>query len=158
MSLDRFKEAQAAREAGFETALAELRAGRKTSHWIWYVFPQIEGLGRSATAKFYALRDLDEACDYLCDPVLRERLERATAAVADQLARGVRLTELMGGTTDSLKLVSSLTLFERAANRCGEGDRAGAVAGSRIADACGRILAVAAAQGFPRCQHTLRHG
>jgi uncharacterized protein (DUF1810 family) len=155
MSLDRFKEAQAAREAGFETALAELQAGRKTSHWIWYVFPQIEGLGRSATARFYALRDLDEACDYLRDPVLRERLERATAAVADQLEHGARLTELMGGATDSLKLVSSLTLFERAAKRCGDDDRAGAVAWSRLAAEWGRILAAAAAQGFPRCEHTL---
>ncbi len=63
MSLTRFHEAQASRSAGYDTALAEIRRGRKTSHWIWYIFPQLAGLGRSAMAEKYAIRDLAEACD-----------------------------------------------------------------------------------------------
>ena len=61
-TLERFHKAQASTSAGYDTALAEIRRGRKTSHWIWYIFPQIEGLGRSSTARAYALRDLAEAC------------------------------------------------------------------------------------------------
>lgn len=110
--LNRFIVAQAAEDEGFATALGELRAGRKTSHWIWYVFPQLAGLGRSTTARFYGLADPAEARAYLGDPVLREHLLRATEVVAQQLGRGIPLPELMGGETDSLKLVSSLTLFE----------------------------------------------
>ena len=71
MSLERFHEAQAGRGAGYDTALAEIRAGGKRSHWIWYIFPQIEGLGGSSTARAYALQDLGEACAYLRDPILR---------------------------------------------------------------------------------------
>ena len=66
MSLVRFHEAQASRSAGYDTALAEIRRGRKTSHWIWYIFPQLAGLGRSSTAQKYAIRDLAEACAYTC--------------------------------------------------------------------------------------------
>ncbi len=69
MSLERFHEAQARRSAGYDTALAEIRRGRKTSHWIWYIFPQLAGLGRSSMAENYAIRDLAEACEYLRDPL-----------------------------------------------------------------------------------------
>ena len=109
--LERFHEAQASPSAGYDTALAEIRRGRKTSHWIWYIFPQIEGLGRSSTARDYAIRDLAEACDYLRDPLLRARYEEIADAVSDQLACGRALEDLTGGRTDALKLVSSLTLF-----------------------------------------------
>jgi uncharacterized protein (DUF1810 family) len=68
MFLQRFHEAQASRSAGYDTALAEIRAGGKRSHWIWYIFPQIEGLGRSSTARAYAMQNLGEACAYLRDP------------------------------------------------------------------------------------------
>jgi uncharacterized protein (DUF1810 family) len=146
MSLERFKQAQAASAGGFETALLELRAGRKTSHWIWHVFPQLAGLGRSATAQFYALRDLGEACDYLRDSVLGERLREAMAAVDAKLQEGVRLEDLMGGTIDSLKLVSSLTLFRAAAREL----KLPAFAGQ-----CDAILAQAEQQGFPPCAFTL---
>lgn len=114
MFLERFHEAQASRSAGYDTALAEIRRGRKTSHWIWYIFPQLAGLGRSAMAEKYAIRDLAEACDYLRDPLLRARYEEITAAVSDQLARGIALEDLMGSRIDALKLVSSLTLFREA--------------------------------------------
>src|SRR4029434_3048123 len=108
MSLERFHEAQANRWAGYDTALAEIRAGGKRSHWIWYIFPQIEGLGYSSTARAYALRDLGEACAYLRDAILRGRYEEISAAVNEQLNRGIRLEDLMGSQIDALKLVSSL--------------------------------------------------
>jgi uncharacterized protein (DUF1810 family) len=95
MSLERFHEAQAGRSAGgYDTAVGEIRAGGKRSHWIWYIFPQIEGLGRSSTARAYAIRDLGEACAYLRDPILRARYEEITAAVSEQLAQGMRVENL----------------------------------------------------------------
>src|SRR6266513_6158530 len=107
MFLERFHEAQAGRWAGYDPALTEIRAGGKRSHWIWYIFPQIEGLGRSSMARDYAIRDLDEACAYLRDPILRARYEEIVAAVSEQLVRGIRLEDLMGSRIDALKLVSS---------------------------------------------------
>src|SRR4051812_44382679 len=106
MSLERFHQAQASHSAGYETALAEIRAGQKRSHWIWYIFPQIQGLGRSSTARAYAVRDLDEARDYLNDPVLGTRYEEIARAVQEQLKAGVPLERLMGSEIDALKLVS----------------------------------------------------
>ncbi len=122
MSLQRFHEAQASRSAGYETALAEIRRGRKTSHWIWYIFPQLAGLGRSSAAEKYAIRDLAEACDYLRDPLLRARYEEITVAVSDLLARGIALEDLMGSRIDALKLVSSLTLFGGSAQSLASAD------------------------------------
>src|SRR5579862_5490680 len=124
MSLDRFHQAQSGRWAGYATALDEMRAGRKSSHWIWYIFPQLDGLGRSSTAREYALRDLDEACAYLRDPVLRQRYEEITGAVAEHVSRGAPIEHLMGGATDACKLVSSLTLFRAAADQLAQGDAA----------------------------------
>src|SRR5918999_3584671 len=101
--IERFHSAQASPTAGYNTALAEIRQGRKTRHWIWYIFPQLAGLGRSSTARAYAIRDLAEACDYLRDPLLRARYEEIAGAVSDQLARGVALEDLMGSRIDTLK-------------------------------------------------------
>src|SRR5580692_8693937 len=114
--LERFVAAQ---DAGgtYETALAELRAGRKTSHWIWYVFPQIAGLGSSPTARLYALASPLEAAAYLRHPVLGERLVSVTEAVYQHLSRQppAQIRTLMGSHIDALKLVSSMTLFARVA-------------------------------------------
>lgn len=154
MSLERFHQAQAGKWAGYATALTEIRMGQKTSHWIWYVFPQLEGLGSSSTARSYALRDLDEACAYLRDPLLRTRYEEITAAVAEQLANGASVENLMGGSTDALKLVSSLTLFHAAASRLDQGE-----AGSdftRLAQRCDSILHRTTAQGYAPCQFTIQ--
>jgi len=97
-NLDRFRSAQDAPHAGFAAALEELRAGHKTGHWIWYVFPQLQGLGQSSTAVYYGLSGAEEAANYLRDPVLGERLVTAAAAVRFHLASApqVRLEELMG--------------------------------------------------------------
>ncbi len=94
-----------------EQALAEIRAGRKRSHWMWFVFPQIAGLGGSSMSQRYAIRSLDEAAAYLAHPVLGPRLTQvAEAAIAAEgTARAVF------GTPDDLKLRSSATLFARVA-------------------------------------------
>ena len=149
--MHRFHTAQASPTTGYDTALAEIRQGRKTSHWIWYIFPQLEGLGRSPTARAYAIRDLAEACDYLRDPLLRARYEEIATAVSDQLARGVSLEELMGSRTDALKLISSLTLFRAAAQSLANEDPTFAP----LAKRCDSILGNTSAQGYVACADTL---
>jgi uncharacterized protein (DUF1810 family) len=109
--LERFVAAQ---DAGgtYAHAVAELRAGRKTSHWMWFVFPQIAGLGRSPAAQAFAIRSLAEARAYLAHPVLGPRLIECAAIVAQTPGR---TAEQVFGGTDALKLRSSVTLFLRAA-------------------------------------------
>ncbi|SDO88051.1 Uncharacterized protein, DUF1810 family [Pedococcus dokdonensis] len=95
----------------YAAALAELRAGRKRTHWMWFVFPQVEGLGTSATARHFALRGLSEARAYLAHPVLGPRLRESAQALLDLPASDpVRVL----GDIDALKLRSSMTLFARA--------------------------------------------
>jgi uncharacterized protein (DUF1810 family) len=151
MSLERFHETQASRRAGYDTALAEIRAGGKRSHWIWYIFPQIEGLGRSSTARAYAMQDLGEACAYLRDPILRARYEEIVAAVGEQLVRGIRVEDLMSSRTDALKLVSSLTLFRAAAEQLARNDPTFALLAQRLSALLGRT----GEQGYPACDFTL---
>ena len=151
MSLERFHEAQARRGPGYDTALVEIRAGGKRSHWIWYIFPQIEGLGRSSTARAYALRDLGEACAYLRDPILRARYEEIVDAVSEQLVGGIRVEDLMGGRTDALKLVSSLTLFRAAAERLSREDPDYA----KLAERLSALLGQTTRQNYPACDFTL---
>lgn len=110
-SLDRFVAAQ---RAVWPAALAELKAGAKRSHWMWFIFPQIAGLGRSETARFYAIRDLDEARAYLAHPLLGPRLVAATEAMLGHAGR--RSAEAVLGPIDAIKLASSMTLFEAAAS------------------------------------------
>jgi uncharacterized protein (DUF1810 family) len=113
--LDRFVHAQddggPDGETVYRRALAELRAGRKTSHWMWFVLPQVAGLGRSPMAERYAIRSLAEAQAYLAHPVLGPRL-RETAEVV--LAAPAASAEALLGPVDAQKLRSSMTLFARA--------------------------------------------
>jgi uncharacterized protein (DUF1810 family) len=153
MSLQRFHHAQASQWGGYATALSEMRAGRKSSHWIWYIFPQIGGLGRSSTAREYALRDLDEACAYLRDPLLRTRYEEISNAVAEHLSRGAPVEEVMGGSTDACKLVSSLTLFRAAATELTQDDNGPHF--KRLAELCDALLQRTSAQDYPPCEFTL---
>lgn len=107
--LSRFITAQA---AIYDQALAELRRGRKESHWMWFIFPQLAGLGRSETARFYGVHSLDEAKRYLAHPLLGTRLRACTAAM---MAQAESLSaEAILGSVDALKLCSSMTLFEAA--------------------------------------------
>ncbi|MGH3120343.1 MAG: DUF1810 domain-containing protein [Streptosporangiaceae bacterium] len=103
----------AAQDAGrtLDQAVAELRAGRKVSHWMWFVFPQITGLGRSATAQEFAISSLDEARAYLRHPVLGPRLADSARVLTDVTGRSA---EQIFGSLDAQKLRSSMTLFHRA--------------------------------------------
>lgn len=107
--LDRFVAAQA---RDYAVALAELQRGRKTSHWIWYVFPQIAGLGRSDMAQRYAIVDLTEARAYLAHAVLGARLREVTEALLAHA--GKRSAVAILGDIDAVKVRSSMTLFEAA--------------------------------------------
>jgi uncharacterized protein (DUF1810 family) len=106
--LSRFVSAQA---TTYDYALAEVRAGHKRSHWMWFVFPQLAGLGHSATARHYGIRSLAEARAYLAHPVLGPRL-REIASVVAALPTGA---DAIFGSVDAMKLRSSMTLFARAA-------------------------------------------
>jgi uncharacterized protein (DUF1810 family) len=108
--LNRFLEAQ---QHVYLKALEEIKNGRKTSHWMWFIFPQIKGLGKSDTAEFYAIESLKEATDYLRDPVLGKRLVEITAELLyleDHDATAIF------GAPDDMKLRSSLTLFSLVSN------------------------------------------
>jgi uncharacterized protein (DUF1810 family) len=107
--LERFVDAQ---EHVYASVLGELRNGRKTGHWIWFIFPQIAGLGRSATSQEFAIATLDEARDYLDHPVLGARLRECAELV---LAVEGRTADQIFGPLDAMKVRSCMTLFHRAA-------------------------------------------
>jgi uncharacterized protein (DUF1810 family) len=109
VDLDRFLAAQA---PVYDGVLEELRRGRKASHWMWFVFPQVAGLGRSPTSRHFAISSLDEAREYLAHPVLGARLRECAGLV---LASGSPTADLFFGPIDAMKLRSSMTLFHRAA-------------------------------------------
>ena len=108
-NLQRFLDAQ---EGVYDTVLAELRAGRKSSHWIWFIFPQITGLGHSEMAQKFAIGSLDEAKTYLQHPILGPRLRACTQLVLDVNGRSA---EEIFGYPDNLKFRSCMTLFVTAA-------------------------------------------
>lgn len=113
--LSRFEKAQ---DPVWDQVTAELRAGRKTSHWMWFVFPQLAALGRSETARFYGIADLAEAQAYLAHPLLAERLETATRLMLTH--RGGRLLDILGDP-DHLKFRSCMTLFGAASEALSAG-------------------------------------
>ena len=116
--LERFVAAQA--DGVYERAIDELRRGRKSSHWMWFIFPQLRGLGRSERSRFYGIDGLDEAAAYLAHPVLGPRMREAFDAV---LAAPGSANAILG-PIDAMKLRSSATLFERASH---DGSLLGAV-------------------------------
>jgi uncharacterized protein (DUF1810 family) len=125
--IERFVDAQS---AVYDSVLAELRAGRKSGHWMWFVFPQLRGLGRSGTASYYGIASPVEALEYLAHPVLGERLRECVELV---LAVQERSAKEIFGSPDDLKFRSSMTLFaeiapdeplfQRALDRYFGGDR-----------------------------------
>jgi uncharacterized protein (DUF1810 family) len=108
-SLDRFLKAQ---EEDYETALSEIRSGHKRSHWIWYIFPQLKGLGFSSTSEYYGINGLSEAKSYMENEILRARLIEISEAL---LTLESSDAEDVMGYPDNLKLMSSMTLFAEAA-------------------------------------------
>jgi uncharacterized protein (DUF1810 family) len=109
--LRRFVEAQDSADS-YDQALSELRAGCKTGHWMWFIFPQIAGLGHSSMARTYAISSIDEARAYLDHPVLGPRLLESTRALVEVTGRSA---DQILGKIDAMKLRSSMTLFARAA-------------------------------------------
>ena len=115
MSLERFVQAQE-KGGSYERALAELKAGEKTGHWIWWIFPQLKGLGTSHNSNYYGLADEAEARAYIQHPVLGARYRECVAVVHGHLCQGgVAPLALMGSEIDVLKLRSSLELFLKVA-------------------------------------------
>jgi len=108
--LDRFRDAQ---EGVYPGVLEDLRSGRKAGHWIWFIFPQIAGLGRSSMSQRYSIVSLDEARAYLADPVLGTRLRESASTILT--AKGRTADEIFGAL-DAMKVRSSMTLFLRAAS------------------------------------------
>jgi uncharacterized protein (DUF1810 family) len=104
-SLKRFTEAQ---ENSYTMALSEIQQGRKQSHWMWFIFPQIAGLGSSETSRYYAIKDLQEADDYLKNPVLGSRLINISRELLKLKSNDAHR---VFGSPDDLKLKSSMTLF-----------------------------------------------
>lgn len=102
--MERFLKAQ---ETQYIQALAEIKTGRKSSHWIWYIFPQLEELGRSSTAKYYGIKNVDEAREYISHPLLRKRLIEISEALLDNDCPAVEIL----GHTDTMKVRSCMTLF-----------------------------------------------
>lgn len=128
-----------------DQVVAELTAGRKRTHWMWFMFPQLRTLGHSDTARYYGLADLDEARRFLAHPELGPTYERLVGIVHDVvIGRGHRIHDVFG-SPDDLKLVSSLTLFESAAEQDGP---------AQLAEQCRELLEAADAQGFAPCAVT----
>ncbi|MGD9702591.1 MAG: DUF1810 domain-containing protein [Acidimicrobiia bacterium] len=133
-----------------ERALEEIRAGRKQTHWMWFVFPQVAGLGRSDMAHRYAIRSLDEAAAFLTHPALGSDYVRIVEEVWCQVVeRGVTI-HAMFGSPDDAKLVSSLTLFAGVVRRLDVPGPTLTTFVTRAED----ILEAASAQGFERCTTT----
>jgi len=150
--LQRFHTAQAEAEYGYAAALEEIRSTGKRTHWIWYIFPQLTGLGRSLEARRYGLAGRVEARAYLEDPLLRSRLLEITTAVVGRLEQGWSLLKILGSPIDVLKFVSSLTLFEQLSRELQfESAEVEYAALTTVAE---RALTAAAAQGYARCELT----
>jgi uncharacterized protein (DUF1810 family) len=155
--LDRFHQAQD--RGAFAAALDELRRGRKEGHWIWFVFPQLAGLGSSAMAQRFGLDGIAEARAYFQDFTLRGRLIESTSALQQGLERGSThlLRDVLGSEIDAMKVVSSLTLFRAIARTDTEkpGEPFAAAPVSSFVTTATELLYLAAAQGFPECGFTL---
>lgn len=115
----------------FDTAMSEIKAGRKRSHWIWYMFPQYVDLGRSSTAKYYGIGSLMEASAYLSHPVLGANLVKLTQALLDQSSRDAHRVM---GFPDDLKLKSSMTLFKYASAAFPDADNANEALFAKVLD------------------------
>ena len=112
--LERFRDAH---RRDFAQAYAEIQTGYKETHWMWYIFPQIQGLGRSSTAQYYAISDIEEAVEFLSDPYLGDNLR---AISKELLSKATNNVEDIFGYIDAMKLKSSMTLFHVAGEMCDE--------------------------------------
>lgn len=153
MTLKRFHDAQNG-SSGYDDALLEMKDGRKTSHWIWYILPQIKELGFSPNAKFYGISDLEEACGYLRDPVLFKRYDELLQLVEQQLNQ-IPLETLMGGITDARKFTSSITLFRGIAAYLNATGQDKNQEFKKLEQRCDRIFKIISSQSYYPCETTL---
>ena len=138
--LSRFLVAQ---EGIYDKALAEIRRGRKSSHWMWFIFPQMRGLGHSETAQRYAIGSLEEAQQYLCHPLLGPRLKQCVVELQDLVGP---TAEEVFGLIDAMKLRSCLTLFAEAAPKEGIFSAALERGGNGIRSATSAAFSISSAQ------------
>ena len=150
MPLQRFIDAHEG-DGMYAIALAEIRAGRKQSHWIWYILPNLRGLGYSETARFYAIDGQAEALAYYQHPLLGARLTEVAEAIVTVLSTGQTLEEVFGDI-DAKKTISCMTLFDMIGTDTAVQDCAHH---QRFQSAAQTILATGVSQGLPRCMKTL---
>jgi uncharacterized protein (DUF1810 family) len=152
-NLNRFHEAQ---KQNYEGAYAELVGGAKTGHWIWYIFPQLKGLGMSGNSITFGIEHLEEACDYLEDNTLFNNYLNISLVVLQHLKQNhKKVVQLMGSDIDAKKLASSATLFRETAEfliQQGKNNHDYA----RLKACCEQILTIIQSQGYPVCQRTLQ--
>jgi len=146
VDLERFRDGY---RRDLDRALAEINAGHKRSHWMWFIFPQVTGLGYSSTAAHYAIRDRAEAEAFLVDPVLGVGYRRLVDAVWQQVIRADTTIRALFGRPDDQKLVSSLTLFADVAATLGDD-------WAQMVTQADELLDRAHTQGLPRCATTQR--
>ncbi len=154
--LARFNDAQ---KTDYAQARKEITNGRKTSHWIWYIFPQLKELGYSDNAKYYGIVDFKEACNYLLDPELFAHYHEMATLVEQNLSKNPssQVAHLMGGDVDAGKLVSSLTLFRGAAAFLETHPGNSQHDFKALKDCCDHIFTIIAKQGYSPCPTTLAY-
>lgn len=151
-ALERFIQAQEQGDpASYATALRELQAGRKKDHWIWYVVPQLKGLGSSRHSSFYGLDKIEEAKSYLLHPLLSERHAECLAVLLVRLQEGDQLKQVLG-STDAQKLLSSITLMRQALLAGAPNDSQQGL--PRMIDTLFQLLAQ---HGYGPCRSTLQN-
>ncbi len=156
--LNRFHKAQDSTTKGrtvYDIASEEMLAGHKTSHWIWYIFPQLKTMGFSQTSKFYGLRNFAEACNYLRDPVLFKRYNDMVTIAQAKLTAGVPVLTLMNGKIDAKKLASSLTLFRAAASYLASLSEGVSHECANLEKRCSDTLKIMSTQGYGECAKTM---
>lgn len=155
-SIQRFIDAQQGLDGyiSFHQAYQELNSGRKLSHWIWYIFPQLKQLGFSSIAQHFGILNFKEACEYLQNTALFQNYDAITQILEQQFKRNVPILTLMHGDTDAKKLASSLTLFREAAFFLWHQNKT-STNFETLACRCDRILKDISQQGYPPCERTL---
>lgn len=157
--LERFLNAQNGKTndgPDYITAFNELKSGKKSSHWIWYIFPQLQSLGHSQLARKYGITNLTEACDYLQAPELANNYTKIIQLIESQLKKKIPLHVLMGNSKiDANKLVSSLTLFQYAAKQLADLNNQHQKQYNEIYDCCERIFGMIQQDNYYPCQSTL---
>ena len=146
---------EAAQQNGYEQALREIREGRKRSHWIWYIFPQLQGLGSSGMCRKYGVYGVEEAKKYLKNERLNGRLVEISEEVKGQMEKGRDVEVLMGSRIDALKLCSCMTLFREAAGELVKEEEGGRERFEKEEKLFGGVLERTSEMGYSKCNRTV---